>query len=129
MTHTRECGSVSAEWVITAPVAMTFVLLIMQFAVWEHAQHVASAAADQALAATRVADGSAARGHAQAELVVRQADGRSLRNVQITVHRGPNRAHVQVSACTSRLLPGVDLPVHAVAQGPTERLHPAPRTP
>ena len=62
----EDAGAGAVELVIVTPLLMLLVLGVIQFALAEQAQHVAQAAATQALAAARVQDGTAAAGQAQA---------------------------------------------------------------
>ncbi len=46
----EESGSATAELVIATPLLLLLILAIVQFALWEHATHVAQAVAQQGLA-------------------------------------------------------------------------------
>ena len=85
-----DAGAGAAELVIVTPLLMLLVLGVIQFALAEQAQHVAQAAATQALAAARVQDGTAAAGQAQAATVLSQLGG-SLTGPAVTVPAPPPR--------------------------------------
>src|SRR5271166_6825502 len=68
----RDRGAGSAEIVIAVPLLMLLILLIIQFAVWEHAEAIAHATAEEALAAARVQGGTAAGGQQRAAQVISQ---------------------------------------------------------
>ena len=102
------------------PVVLLLVLLIVQFAVWQHAVHVAQAAAEQGLAAARVQDGTAADGHAAAEAVLDQAGRGPLIDPTVAVDRGATTVTVTVDATAEPVVPGLRLPVHARAVGACE---------
>ena len=103
-------GAGAAEIVIVTPLLLLLVLAVIQFALAEQAEHVAQAAATQALAVARVQDGSAAAGQAQADTVLAQLGG-SLTGPSVTVTRtatqarspspAPCRASSPACACTS----------------------------
>lgn len=114
-------GSVTAELVLAVPALLLLLLVIAQFAVWEHAQHIAQAAASQALSAARVQGGSSANGHTQADGVLAQLGGGPLRNPQATVTRGPEQSTVDITGEAANVVPFLHLPVRARAAGPTER--------
>lgn len=119
-----ERGSVTAELVIAVPALLLLLLVIAQFAIWAHATHIAQAAASQALSAARVQGASSADGHAQAEEVLTQLGGGPLHNPNAAVTRGPEQSTVDITGHAARVIPFVDLPVHARAVGPSERFVP-----
>ena len=112
-------GAGAAEIVIVTPLLLLLVLLVIQFAIAEQAEHVAQAAATQALAAARVQDGSTAAGQAQADAVLAQLGG-SLGSPSVTVTRTATQTTVTVSGTAATLIPGVRLHVHATVTGPVE---------
>ncbi|NKQ55575.1 pilus assembly protein TadE [Amycolatopsis sp. K13G38] len=116
-----EQGSVTAELVLAVPALLLLLLVIAQFAVWAHAQHIAQAAASQALSAARVQGGSNAGGHTQADSVLTQLGNGPLRNPQAAVVRGPEQSTVDISGEAATVVPFLHLPVRARAAGPTER--------
>ncbi|MGI8452037.1 MAG: TadE/TadG family type IV pilus assembly protein [Streptosporangiaceae bacterium] len=114
-----EAGAGAAELVIVTPLLMLLILAVIQFAVAEQAQHAAQAAATQALAATRVQDGTAGEGQAQAATVLAQ-EGGSLTAPAVSVTRTATRATVTVTGGVEILIPGIHLHVHATVAGPVE---------
>jgi hypothetical protein len=116
---------VSLELVLATPLLGLLILLAVQFAVWQHAQHVAQAAAGQGLAAARVRGGTSAAGRAEADRVLQTLGGRVLHGVRVTVDRHGGSVRVEVSGVAEAVLPGLRLPVHAVAAGPAEVFRPA----
>jgi len=105
---------------------MLIILVIVQFAVWEHAVSVAQATAEEALAATRVQGGSAAAGQERADQVLAQIGGAVLVDPNVSVTRSAVTATVQVHATAERVfpLPGLSLPVTVTVAGPVERFVP-----
>jgi Flp pilus assembly protein TadG len=115
----EDAGAGAVELVIVTPLLMLLVLGVIQFALAEQAQHVAQAAATQALAAARVQDGTAAAGQTQAGTVLSQLGG-SLTGPAVTVTRTATQARVTVTGGVESLIPGVRLHVRATVTGPAE---------
>ncbi|MGH3832387.1 MAG: TadE/TadG family type IV pilus assembly protein [Pseudonocardiaceae bacterium] len=117
-------GSVSAELVIATPLLLVLLLVIVQFALWSHATHIAQAAASQGLAAARMQDATAAAGSAAARHVLEELGRGPLTNTRIDATRGTDAASIRVSGDASMVIPFLRLPVHAEATGPVERFVP-----
>jgi Flp pilus assembly protein TadG len=113
--------------VVAVPLLMLLILLVVQFAVWAHATHVAQAAAEEALAATRVQGGTAAAGQQRAQQVLSQVGSAVLVGPQISVTRTAGTATVQLHASAEQVvpLPGLKLPMSITVTGPVERFVPA----
>lgn len=112
--------------VIAVPLLMLIILLIVQFAVWEHAAGVAQATAEEALAAARVQGGSAAAGQQRAAQVLGQIGSAVLTGPVVSVGRTAATATVRVHAAAERVvpLPGLSFPVTVTVTGPVERFVP-----
>jgi hypothetical protein len=117
----RERGSVTAELLIATPVLFLLVLSVVQFALFEHASHIAEAAAEQGLAAGRVSNGTAAAGNAAATGLLGQVGNAVLHDATVTTDREVATTTVTVSGVAEAVLPGFTLPVKVVASGVTER--------
>lgn len=124
----RSDGSVSAELVIITPVLMLLVMLVVQFALWQHAQHVAMAAAERGAETARVEGGSDVQGQNAAQSTLTALAGGLLTNPRVSVSRSGDVVHVDVTGAADSVVPFLSLPVHAVAAGPVERFQPAPAT-
>jgi Flp pilus assembly protein TadG len=120
---TRDRGAVAAELAIAVPVLLLLVLTIVQFAVAEHARHVAQAVAVQAATAARLQGGTAAAGEAAGRKLLRQL-GSTLTGATIDVRRGTDRVTVTVTGAAESVVPGVRLPIRATSSAPVERLVP-----
>jgi Flp pilus assembly protein TadG len=107
------------------PLLLVLVLLIVQFAVWAHATHIAQATAAQAVAAARAEGGTAADGQTQAAALLDQLGRSVLNQPSVRVDRGPAEVTVTVTGSAEPVLPWPRLPVHARAHGPAERFVPA----
>lgn len=117
-------GSVSAELVIAVPLLLLMLLLIVQFAVWSHASHIAQAAASQGLSALRSQDGTEQVGSARAQQLLDQLARGPLTGTSVTSSRGPETASVRISGTATSVVPFLSLPVAAEATGPVERFVP-----
>lgn len=116
-----ERGSATAELVIATPLLLLLILGIVQFAIWQHATHVAQAIAQQGLAAGRVQGGSDQAATAEARSVLDQLGSGVLVHPRITATRGGATTTVVVIGEAEGILPFLTLPVRSVATGPTER--------
>jgi len=114
-----DAGAGAAELVIVTPLLMLLILGVIQFAVAEQAQHAAQAAASQALAATRVQDGTTGAGQAQATTVLAQ-EGGSLTAPAVSITRTATQATVTITGGVQTLIPGIHLHVSATVAGPVE---------
>lgn len=116
-----ERGSASAELVIATPLLLLLILGIIQFAMWEHATHVAEAIAQQGLAAGRVQGGTNQAATAEAHSVLTQLGSGVLVHPDVSATRGTETTTVVVTGQAEGLLPFLTLPVRSVATGPTEQ--------
>jgi len=120
-------GAGVAELVIAVPLLMLLILLIVQFAIWEHAEDIAHATAEEALAAARVQGGTAAGGQQRAAQVISQIGTGVLTGPQVSVALTAADVTVRVTGTAERVLPfpGLTFPVTATVTGPVERFVPA----
>lgn len=120
-------GAGSAEIVIAVPLLMLLILLVIQFAIWEHAESIAHATAEEALAAARVQGGTAAAGQQRASEVIAQIGSSVLTGPQVLVTMTPADVTVRVTGTAEQVLPvpGLTFPVTATVTGPVERFVPA----
>ena len=124
-----ERGLATVEFVVVFPVLFFCIMIVIQFGVWAHASHVATAAAQEGARAARAEDGSAAAGEARAQALISAAGGSVLVGPQTAASRGADEVRVEVRGHAASLLPGVSLPVRAVAAGPVERYRPEEAAP
>jgi len=82
-----ERGAVSAELVIATPLLLLLIMGVIQFALWQHAEHIASAVAQQGVAVGRLQGESAAAGQEQAQSVLHQLGSSVLVGSNITATR------------------------------------------
>jgi len=121
-----ERGSVSAELVMATPLLLLLVLLVVQFALWQHAVHVADAAAQEGARAARLEGGSAAAGQAEAERFLARLGHTVVTDPEVTVHRDAERARVEVRGYAAAVVPFLHLPVRVASEGRLERFRSAP---
>jgi Flp pilus assembly protein TadG len=121
----RQRGSVSTELVIVTPVVLLLVMLVVQFALWQHAQHIAETAAQRGAETARVEAGTDSQGSAVAHTAIAQLGAALLVDPSVSVSRNGGIVTVNVSGSAQGLVPFLSLPVHATAAGPVERFVPA----
>jgi Flp pilus assembly protein TadG len=113
-------GSVAAQLVIATPLLLLLLLMLVQFATWFHASHIAQMTAAQALSAARAENGSAAAGRAQADALLGQLGTGLLLSPQVSVTRTGGDVQAEVTGIVQAVVPGLHLPVRAVAAGPVD---------
>jgi hypothetical protein len=115
-----ECGAVSAELVIATPLLLLMIMAVIQFALWEHAEHIASAVAEQGLSVGRLQGETAGAGQAEAQSVLDQLGPTVLSHSNITATRTAATTTVTVTGHAESIVGIFILPVKAVAVGPNE---------
>jgi len=115
-----ERGAVSAELVIATPLLLLLIMGVIQFALWEHAEHIATAVAQQGVAVGRLQDESAAAGQQQAQTVLDQLGPSVLTGTTITATRTEQMTTVTVTGRAESIIGLFSLPVKATAAGGTE---------
>ena len=115
-----ERGAVSAELVIATPLLLLLIMGVIQFALWEHAEHIASAVAQQGVAVGRLQGETAAAGKQEAQSVLDQLGSSVLAGSAITANRGVGFTTVTVTGHAESIIGLFALPVKATAAGATE---------
>ncbi len=115
-----ERGAVAAELVIATPLLLLLVMGLIQFALWEHAEHIATAVAQQGVAVARLQGGSAQAGDVQAQSVLDQLGTSVLAGARITTTRTGAMTTVTISGHAESIIGIFSLPVRATASGPNE---------
>ena len=124
-----ERGAATTELVVATPLLLLLVLLVVQFAMWEHAIHIADAAAQEGARAARLEGGTAADGAARARDFLAQLSPTILVHPQVTARRTTDTAQVEITGQAMAVVPGMRLPVRAKSQGVVEVFRPAVQTP
>ncbi len=114
-------GSATAELAVATPLLLLMLMLIVQFALWSHASHVAQAAASEGLGAARTLQGGDADGTREASDLLVQLAGGPLADPLVETTRDATSVTVTVSGTVTPVVPFLVLPVRAVAVGPVER--------
>lgn len=117
----REDGSASAEAVLVTPALLFVVMLVVQFGLWYHAQHVVQAAARAGAHSARLEASSADAGRARAAEVLAALGPTIVRAPVIEAGLDAERAVVTVSGRAVNVVPGLSMPVRATAVGSVER--------
>ena len=115
-----ERGAVAAELVIATPLLLLLIMGVIQFALWQHAEHIASAVAQQGVAVGRLQGETAAAGKNEAQSVLDQLGSTVLVGSNITATRTNVTTTVTVTGHAESIIGLFSLPVKAVAAGPTE---------
>lgn len=118
----EERGSVSVELVVATPLMLLLVMLVVQFALWAHATHVAQAAANAGVQATRAYTSTARAGHDNAMTILDQLAGTVLTGTHVDARLDATTATVTVTGQAVAVLPGLHLPVRASVTAPRERV-------
>jgi D-arabinose 1-dehydrogenase-like Zn-dependent alcohol dehydrogenase len=111
----------SAELVVATPLLLLLILLVIQFALFEHASQVAQTAAAEALAATRTDGATMSSGQTEAQVILHTVGTGVLLNPAVSVTRSATQATVTVTGTTEAVVPFLHMPVHATSSGPVER--------
>lgn len=123
-TRFDDSGAASTELVVLMPLVLGMFLVIVQFAVWSHATHIAQTAAAQGLSVARAQDGTAADGTAAAQHLLDELARGPLTETNVIAERGAASASVRITGTAIEVVPFVRLPVRAEAAGPVERFVP-----
>ena len=116
-----ERGDATTELVLVTPVLLLLIAFVLQFAVWYHASHVAAAAAQEGARAARAYGGTADAGRERAERFLAQTGPKIVIGPEVTATRDLAAARVEIHGHAPSIVPGIELPVTATAQSPTER--------
>jgi Flp pilus assembly protein TadG len=116
-----QSGIATTEAVLVTPVLLFLVMLVIQFGLWFHAQHVAQAAAEEGARAARSASGSASAGQERSEAFLDQAGPTIITDRVVTASRTADIVTVEVHGRSVNVVPGIALPINATATSPVER--------
>lgn len=104
------------------PLMMLLLMAIVQVGLWFHTRAVMTTAANKAVDAARVADGTAADGRQSAEDFLTNAE--ALRDPTIQVDRGADTATVSISGQVVSLLFGAPVRITVSVDAPVEQQAP-----
>jgi hypothetical protein len=120
----EESGVATLAVVLAIPALLFLISTVAQFALYYHASHVATAAAQEAARAAQLADGTEAGARAHGYDFIAQAGPNLVLDPRVVVTRDAfaEVAAVEVHGRAPQLVPGmISLTVTATAGGPLER--------
>ena len=115
-----ERGAMAIEFMLVMSMLIVVFLLMVQYALKVHAERVAQAAADQALAAATAYDGSPTAGQAAGRSYL-TGSGHTLLNPRISVTRTTTIASATVTGDVTAFIPLLPVSVSVHVQGPVEK--------
>lgn len=122
-------GSSAVELVLLTPALMLAVFVIVQAALYMHARHIVTAAAQHGARIARTNDISTATGISDARTAtldyLHTVGGDMTSRSDVSVSRDATTATVVVHADAISILPGLHLSVTASSRGPLEQFVPA----
>ena len=124
MPRRSERGAMAVEFMLVVSVLIAVFLLMLQYAVRAHAERIASAAADQGLAAASSYHGTPAVGRQVARDYLTRL-GPGLHGASVAARRTNTFATITVSGKVDQLIPFLAVRVHVHVQGPVERFVPS----
>jgi len=108
------------ELTLAAPLLGLLLMLVVQFALWAHATHIAQAAANTGVQSARAYHSTAEAGRADATAVLDRLAGTVLTGTHVSAVRGATTATVSVTGQVVAVVPGLHLPVHVSVTAPRE---------
>ena len=117
----EERGSAAVELVLLTPLLMVCVLVVVQFALWQHARHVLLAAAQEGARAARAQGATAEDGRLRARDYIVQIGPDLVTEPSIEVDRTLDLVTVRIRGQAVNIVPGLPLRVTATSAGPVER--------
>jgi Flp pilus assembly protein TadG len=120
LLHRDERGDATTEVVLVTPVLLLLIAFVLQFGLWYHASNVAQAAATEGVRAARADGGSAQAGKARAEDFLAQTGPSIVNSPEVIATRDTSAARVEVKGHAVMVVPGLRLPIDAVAESPLE---------
>lgn len=118
----RDRGAGALELVLIAPAVFLLIFGIIQAGLYFHAREAAHRAAEQGVETGRAVDATAGEGRTAAAGFLDRMGG-SVSAPRVTASGG-RQVRISVTGSVVTLVPGLQLPVRATAQGPKERWTP-----
>jgi hypothetical protein len=113
-----DAGMSTSQVAILFPAVLVWLLLIVQYGLWWHAKQVADAATAEAVTAAVTPTGTDTDGHDAAQRFLDQAG--NLRDITVTVERGPTTVTATVTGHAPQLIPGLSWSVTSRSTSPVE---------
>lgn len=115
-----EEGDAITETVFLVPVLLLLIMVVVQFGLWYHAEHVAQAAAQEGVRAARAQGATSDDGKTRTEQFLAATGASIIDGPAIVATRNATQASVRVSGTVVAVIPGLRLDVHGEAASPTE---------
>ncbi len=115
-------GTASVEVTLAMPLLGLLLLVVVQFAVWAHATHVAQAAANQGVQTARAHGSTVAAGIEDTNAILDQTAGSILVDRSVTANNTATTSTVTVDGKAAAVLPGLSLPIHVSVTAPREKV-------
>jgi Flp pilus assembly protein TadG len=115
-----ERGDAVTETVLLVPALLLLVMLVIQFGLWYHAQHVVQAAAQEGARAARVQGATADDGLARAARFLAVTGSGGVQAPAVQAERSGEFAIVRVEGRAPAVVPGLRLGVRSLATSPVE---------
>jgi Flp pilus assembly protein TadG len=115
-----ERGIVTIEAIILMPLLFLLIFAIVQAGLYYHAQSTARSIANGAVQVTRIEDGTAEAGRAEANARLAAVGTGLIANPGVDVVRGVEESRVTVTGRAPTII-GIPFTVRQTATGPTER--------
>ena len=119
--RTDERGDATLGFVLVTPAMLVLILSAVYLGLWTHCRTVATAAAQEGLAAARVENGDPAAGEARANRYLDALAPSRFVERDVSSQRTAEEARVEVRGVVDDIFPGLRFSVRAVARGPVER--------
>ena len=121
LVQRSEDGTSTTQLVIVFPAVFLMLMLVVQFGLWYHGSHVATAAAQEGARAARMEGSTASEGQRVAEEFLSEVNDDLIQGVVVRVQRDSEHVQVEISGESLELVPGFRIPIRAVSDGPVER--------
>jgi Flp pilus assembly protein TadG len=116
-----ERGDATLGFVLVTPAILVLILSAVYLGLWTHCRTVATAAAQEGLAAARVENGDPAAGEARANRYLDALAPSRFIEREVSSQRTAEEARVEVRGVVDDIFPGLRFSVRAVARAPVER--------
>jgi Flp pilus assembly protein TadG len=116
-----EGGTATTQLVVVFPAVFFMLMLVVQFGLWYHGSHLATAAAQEGARAARVEGATAGQGKQVAQAFLDELNSELIQGVAVRAERDGERVRVEVTGASIEVVPGFSIPIRAVSDAPVER--------
>jgi hypothetical protein len=110
------------ELVLATPLLGLLLMASVQFALWEHASHMAQAAANEGVQTARAYGSSAAAGKIETQALLHDLSGGALVATTVTASRTATNATITIAGHAEPVIPGLAFPIKVIVTAPVERV-------